>query len=84
MRPLARLSLRLMLTLPCIAQAVDRHVAGSAAVLEMAFPTGMATPRAQQLRLLRRRDGHFFGLWRHSEDDAELRLRTSGGGPRTL
>ena len=34
MKMLARLSPRLMLTLPYIAQAVDRHVAGSAAVLE--------------------------------------------------
>ena len=143
MRLLARLPLRLMLTLPYIAlvlllagtigalsynagrdavdslsdqlltetvnriaQAVDRHVAGSAAVLETAFPKGVAAPRSvadEQAALRTRfwlatsvhrdpnnyayygdRDGHFFGLWRHSEDDAELRLRTSGSGPRTL
>ena len=143
MRLLARLPLRLMLTLPYIAlvlllagtigalsynagrdavdslsdqlltetvnriaQAVDRHVAGSAAVLETAFPKGVAAPRsvADEQAALRTRfwlatsvhrdpnnyayygdsDGHFFGLWRHSEDDAELRLRTSGSGPRTL
>ena len=89
-----------------IAQAVDRHVAGSAAVLETAFPKGVAAPRAvadEQAALRTRfwlatsvhrdpnnyayygdREGHFFGLWRHSEDDAELRLRTSGAGPRTI
>ena len=89
-----------------IAQAVDRHVAGSAAVLETAFPKGVAAPRsvADELAALRTRfwlatsvhrdpnhdasygdqAGHFFGLWRHSEDDAELRLRTSGSGPRTI
>ena len=143
MKLLARLPLRLMLTLPYIvlvlllagtigalsynagrdavdslsdqlltetvnriAQAVDRHVAGSAAVLETAFPKGVAAPRSvadEQAALRTRfwlatsvhrdpnnyayygdRDGHFFGLWRHSEDDAELRLRTSGSGPRTI
>lgn len=80
MKLLARLPLRLMLTLPCmlllagtigalsckagrdavdslfdqlltetvnrIAQAVDRRVAGSAAVPETAFPKGLATPRS--------------------------------------
>jgi len=30
------------------------------------------------------RNGQFFGLWRHSASDAELRLRTSGEGPRTI
>jgi hypothetical protein len=30
------------------------------------------------------RSGQFFGLWRHSESDAELRLRTTGDGPRTI
>ncbi|MBI5256974.1 MAG: diguanylate cyclase [Burkholderiales bacterium] len=28
--------------------------------------------------------GHFFGLWRHGEEDAELRLRTDGQGPRQI
>ena len=143
MKLLARLPLRLMLTLPYIvlvlvlaatigalsykagreavdslsdqlltetvnriAQAVDRHVAGSAAVLETAFPKGVAAPRsvAEDQAALRTRfwlatsvhrdpnnyayygdrDGHFFGLWRFSADDAELRLRTSGSGPRTI
>lgn len=30
------------------------------------------------------RNGQFFGLWRHSDTDAELRLRSSGNGPRTV
>lgn len=30
------------------------------------------------------RQGHFLGLWRFSEHEAELRLRTAGEGPRTL
>lgn len=30
------------------------------------------------------RHGRFLGLWRFSEQEAELRTRTSGNGPRTL
>lgn len=30
------------------------------------------------------RRGHFIGLWRFSELEAELRLRTGGDGPRTI
>jgi diguanylate cyclase (GGDEF)-like protein len=30
------------------------------------------------------RRGHFIGLWRFSEQEAELRLRSGGEGPRTL
>ncbi|MDG0853119.1 diguanylate cyclase domain-containing protein [Roseateles puraquae] len=30
------------------------------------------------------RHGHFLGLWRFSEQEAELRLRTAAEGPRTL
>jgi diguanylate cyclase (GGDEF)-like protein len=89
-----------------IAQAVDRHVAGSAAVLETAFPRGVTAPSsvAAGMEALRTRfwlatsvhrdpnnyayygdlDGHFFGLWRHTQDEAELRLRHSGEGPRTV
>ena len=89
-----------------IAQAVDRHVAGSEAVLETAFPKGMAAPLtvAGDLAALRTRfwlatsvhrnpnnyayygsnDGEFFGLWRHSESEAELRLRLLGSGPRSI
>jgi len=89
-----------------IAQAVDRHVAGSAAVLEAAFPRGVPAPEALPgaMDTLRTRfwlatsvhldpnnyayygdtRGNFFGLWRHSETEAELRLRTHPTGPRTL
>lgn len=89
-----------------IAQAAERHVFGAGAVLETAFPDGVAAPARVEddLDNLRTRfwlatsvhrdpnhyayygdrNGEFFGLWRHSESDAELRLRTSGSGPRTL
>ena len=89
-----------------IAQAVDRHVAGSAAVLEAAFPRGVPAPTSLQGELadLRtrfwlatsvhrdpnnyayygNRQGHFFGLWRFSDTEAELRLRTEGAGPREI
>lgn len=89
-----------------IAQAAERHVFGASAVLETAFPTGVAAPANidDDLDDLRTRfwlatsvhrdpnnyayygdrSGHFFGLWRHSESDAELRLRTTGDGPRTI
>ena len=88
------------------AQAAERHVAGSSAVLETAFPADVAAPEnvADDLDNLRTRfwlatsvhrepnnyayygdrNGQFFGLWRHSASDAELRLRTSGEGPRTI
>ncbi len=89
-----------------IAQAVDRHVSGSAAVLEAAFPKGVAAPVAisKDLAALRTRfwlatsvhrdpnnyayygdrHGNFFGLWRFSDSEAELRLRTEGKGPRNI
>jgi diguanylate cyclase (GGDEF)-like protein len=89
-----------------IAQAVDRHVSGSAAVLEAAFPKGVTAPTSIEgdLAELRTRfwlatsvhrdpnnyayygdlEGRFFGLWRHSESDAELRLRLQGSGPRQI
>ncbi len=92
-----------------IAQAVDRHIAGSEAVLETAFPRGMTAPTSltigsSDLAALRTRlwlatsvhrdpnnyayygdrQGRFIGLWRHSDQEAELRLRTQGDGPRTL
>ncbi len=87
-------------------QAVALHVSGSAAVLEAAFPAGMAAPPSigADLEALRTRfwlatsvhrdlnnyayygdrQGHFFGLWRQSEDRAELRLRTDDRGPRQI
>jgi len=89
-----------------ISQAVDRHVAGSEAVLEAAFPQGVPAPVSieDELEELRTRfwlatsvhldpnnyayygdvQGRFFGLWRHSASEAELRLRTRGEGPRRI
>ncbi len=89
-----------------IAQSVDRHVAGSAAVLEAAFPQGMAAPSAiaddvapmrtrfwlatsvhrdpNNYAYYGNRQGQFFGLWRFSETEAELRLRTASSGPRSI
>jgi len=89
-----------------IEQAVEGHVSGSAAVLEVAFPKGIAAPGSitGELPALRERfwlatsvhrdpnnyayygdrDGRFIGLWRSSENDAELRLRPEGSGPRSL
>ncbi len=87
-------------------QAVERHVFGAGAVLETAFPTGVAAPATieQELDTLRTRfwlatsvhrdpnnyayygdrHGQFFGLWRYSDSEAELRLRKVGEGPRTI
>jgi diguanylate cyclase (GGDEF)-like protein len=90
-----------------IGQAVERHISGSAAVLEAAFPRGTAAPAdptGADLDSLRTRfwlatsvhrdpnnyayygdrHGRFFGLWRHSETEAELRLRPEGSGPRRI
>ena len=89
-----------------IEQAVERHVAGSEAVLEVAFPKGIPAPDSisGELETLRTRfwlattvnrdpnnyayygdrEGHFIGLWRSSESEAELRLRIKGDGPRSL
>lgn len=89
-----------------IAVSLERHVGGADAVLEAAFPTGIAAPDnlARELDAMRARfwlatsvhrdpnnyvyygdrRGHFIGLWRFSEQEAELRLRTGGEGPRTL
>jgi len=89
-----------------IAQAVEKHVFGSGAVLDVAFPAGITAPPrlADEVDALRTRfwqatsvhrelnnyayygdeQGHFFGLWRDTETDAQLRLRIQGDGPRTL
>jgi diguanylate cyclase (GGDEF)-like protein len=94
----------LLETVARIGQAIDRHVVGSAAVLEAAFPHGMPAPRSIETDLpaLRSRfwiatslhldpnnyvyygdrAGHFFGLWRHSARDAELRLKLRADEPR--
>ena len=89
-----------------IGQSVERHVSGSAAVLEAAFPRGVAAPAQFDGALddLRTRfwlatsvhrdpsnyayygdrAGRFFGLWRYSDTAAELRLRRTGSGPRSI
>ena len=87
-------------------QAVDRHVVGSGAVLEAAFPKGVAAPtniEAATATLRSRfwiatslhidpnnyvyygnRAGQFFGLWRHSEQEAELRVKYRADMPREI
>jgi diguanylate cyclase (GGDEF)-like protein len=89
-----------------ISQAVERHVAGSGAVLETAFPNGVFAPDevGKDVENLRTRfwlatsvhrdpnnyayygdsKGHFFGLWRFSDTEAELRLRTDANLPRAI
>jgi diguanylate cyclase (GGDEF)-like protein len=89
-----------------IAQAVEKHVFGSAAVLDVAFPEGLTAPTrlADEVEAMRTRfwqatsvhrelnnyayygdeQGHFFGLWRDSDQDAQLRLRTDAHSPRSL
>ncbi len=89
-----------------ISQAVDKHISGSEAVLETAFPSDIPPPSSikDDLDALRtrlwlatsihrnpnnyayygNRDGHFIGLWRFSETEAELRLRTDGISPRSI
>jgi diguanylate cyclase (GGDEF)-like protein len=87
-----------------IGQAVDRHVVGSGAVLEAAFPNGMPAPARidDELGELRSRFwiatslhldpnnyvyygnrlGQFFGLWRHSAEEGELRTKLQAEAPR--
>ncbi len=89
-----------------IAQAVDKHISGSEAVLETAFPSDVPPPSSVEddLEALRtrfwlatsihrdpnnyvyygNRNGQFIGLWRFSETEAELRLRTDGVSPRSI
>lgn len=89
-----------------ISQAVERHVSGSGAVLETAFPTGIYAPEklAPAMDQLRARfwlatsmhrdphnyvyygdrAGHFLGLWRHSDTEAELRVRLDASLPREI
>ncbi len=89
-----------------ISQAVDKHISGSEAVLETAFPTDIPPPSSinDDLDELRtrfwlatsihrnpnnyayygNRNGNFIGLWRFSETEAELRLRTDGQSPRSI
>jgi diguanylate cyclase (GGDEF)-like protein len=89
-----------------IAQAVDRQIMDSGAVLEAAFPDGMPAPAniqdsfadlrtrfwiATSLHLnlnnyvyYGTRQGQFFGLWRYSRQDGELRIKLDGEAPRSL
>ncbi|MCP4288595.1 MAG: diguanylate cyclase [Gammaproteobacteria bacterium] len=89
-----------------ITQAVDKHISGSEAVLETAFPSDVHPPLSvkDDLDALRtrfwlatsihrdpnnyvyygNRRGQFIGLWRFSETEAELRLRTDGVSPRSI
>jgi hypothetical protein len=89
-----------------IAQAVDKHIAGSQAVLETAFPPDIPAPASvkDDINALRMRfwlatsinrdannyayygnnKGHFFGLWRDSATEAELRLRTDDRSTRQI
>jgi diguanylate cyclase (GGDEF)-like protein len=89
-----------------IAQAVDKHISGSEAVLETAFPSDVPAPSSvkDDLEPLRtrlwlatsvhrepnnyayygNRHGQFIGLWRYSETEAELRLRTEPDAPRSI
>ncbi|EHR70853.1 diguanylate cyclase (GGDEF) domain-containing protein [Burkholderiales bacterium JOSHI_001] len=101
------LSANLLLeTVNRIGQAVDRHVVGSGAALEAAFPDGMPAPvsvDAEAANLRSRfwiatslhldpnnyvyygsKSGQFFGLWRHSKEEGELRVKLRAEEPRTL
>lgn len=93
-------------TVSRISQAVDKHVAGSEAVLETAFPADVPAPesvKAEMDQLRTRfwlatsihrnpnnyayygdRRGQFFGIYRFSETEAELRLRTDENSPRSI
>jgi len=93
-------------TVQRIGQAIERHVVGSGAVLEAAFPNGIRAPvdLATETAALRTRfwiatslhrdpnnyvyygnkSGQFIGLWRHSADDAELRLKFKADEPRAI
>ena len=93
-------------TVERISQAVDRHIVGSKAVLEAAFPPGMVAPEAIETHFdeLRARfwiatslyldpnnyvyygsrEGQFFGLWRHSLQEGELRVKIDSAAPRSF
>lgn len=93
-------------TVERISQAVDRHIVGSKAVLEAAFPPGMVAPEAIETHFdeLRARfwiatslyldpnnyvyygsrEGQFFGLWRHSLQEGELRVKIDSATPRSF
>lgn len=88
-----------------IAQAIDRHVVGSGAALEAAFPAGMPAPVSVEadLKGLRtrlwiatslhidpnnyvyygNRAGQSFRIYRHSIEEAELRIKLKAGDMRS-
>jgi diguanylate cyclase (GGDEF)-like protein len=92
-------------TVERIRQAVDRHVVGSAATLEAAFPAGMSAPNSIEtdLEALRTRfwiattlhidpnnyvyygnqRGQFVGLYRHSLEDGEWRVKLNENDARS-
>ena len=94
----------LLETVARIGQAVDRHVVGSGAALEAAFPQGMPAPKSVEAEMAALRSrfwiatslhldpnnyvyygnraGQFFGLWRHSQQEGELRLKLLAADPR--
>lgn len=96
----------LLETVGRIAQAVDRHIIGSGAVLESAFPDGMPAPTAieSEFHDLRTRfwiatslhidpnnyvyygneAGQGLGLYRHSLQDAELRMKLKSDEHRAI
>lgn len=96
----------LLETVDRIGQAIDRHVVGSAAALEAAFPDGLTAPTSIEADLVGlrsrfwiatslhldpnnyvyygNRQGQFFGLWRHSLQEGQLRLKLKADVPRTL
>jgi diguanylate cyclase (GGDEF)-like protein len=96
----------LLETVARVGQAIDRHVVGSAAVLEAAFPNGVAAPKevGAAMSALRsrfwiatslhmdpnnyayygNRAGQFFGLYRYSVKDAELRLKLKADETRQI
>lgn len=96
----------LLETVGRITQAVDRHIVGSGAVLESAFPEGMPAPATieSDLENLRTRfwiatslhmdpnnyvyygneAGQAMGLYRHSLDKAELRMKMQASERRSI
>lgn len=89
-----------------ITQAIDRHIIGSGAVLESAFPSGMPAPPNIEAALDKLRTrfwvatslhikpndyvyygnqaGQGLGLFRHSLDEAELRIKMSDEEHRAI
>ena len=96
----------LLETVGCIGQAVDRHIVGSGAALEAAFPDGMpvASSIDEGIEDLRTRFwvatslhidpnnyvyfgnrlGQFFGVYRNSLTEGELRVKLKAQDPRAF